>query len=236
MRISVRRYRRRRTGSDSLGFAQTHFNAPFFDRLIYLSQSISQSRKTDTPWIVLVTDDHFLRTGIQASPFPLNCCKDFNTLPPAMSALQQWPSARLVVDMACRTQPLTETLDSLRRLRLYPPYTPVNMLVRADDYDQRLFCKAAGPFTVIERQSPATLLQQVLTHDPPPLAPGSEWLSRDEWAILRLLMAGESLRTIARLQERPYSRIVYRVGRIVNKLGLAHRQALLHLLNRLCNE
>lgn len=233
MRISVRRYRRRRTGSDSIGFAQTHFNAPFFDRLVYLSQSINQNRKTDAPWIVLVTGDRYLHHGIQASPSPLNHCSHFDTLTPALSAIQQWPSARLVVDMECPSQSLTETLDSLRRQRLYPPYTPVNLLIRADDYDRRLFCKAAGPFNVIERQSCATRLEQMLTHNPHPVAVGNEWFSREEWAIVRLVLSGESLRNIARLRDRPYSGIVYRVGRIVDKLGLHHRQALLHLLNRL---
>ncbi|MNC41477.1 Bacterial regulatory protein, luxR family [compost metagenome] len=135
--------------------------------------------------------------------------------------------------MACQSQSLTETLDSLRRQRLYPPYTPVNVLIRADDYDLRLFCKAAGPFNVIERQSSAALLQQMLSHNSHPVAAGREWFTREEWAILRLVLSGESLRNIARLRDRPYSCVVYRVGRIVDKLGLHHRQALLHLLNRL---
>lgn len=49
MRMTVRRYRRRRTGSDSLGFAQSRFSAPFFDRLVYLSQAINQTRKPEVP-------------------------------------------------------------------------------------------------------------------------------------------------------------------------------------------
>ncbi|WP_312998316.1 DNA-binding response regulator [Leclercia sp.] len=233
MRINVRRYRRRRTGSDSIGFAHPPFSAPFFDRLVYLSQSINQRRKTDAPWLVLVTDDRFLCAGLQAGPFPLNHCRQFDTLTPAISAIQQWPSARLVIDMECRTQPLMDTLDSLRRLRLYPPYTPVHLLVRADDVDRRLFCRAAGPFNLIERQSSAALLQQKLSRNHRPVTSGREWFTREEWAILRLLTCGESLRNIACLCDRPYSRIVYRVGRIVDKLGLHRRQALLHLLHRL---
>ncbi|KAI3491809.1 hypothetical protein L1887_43911 [Cichorium endivia] len=49
MRMTVRRYRRRRTGSDALGFTRSPFAPPFFDRLEFLSQSISQPRKTDAP-------------------------------------------------------------------------------------------------------------------------------------------------------------------------------------------
>ncbi|MEZ1645065.1 DNA-binding response regulator, partial [Enterobacter hormaechei] len=39
MRMTVRRYRRRRTGSDALGFTRSPFAPPFFDRLEFLSQS-----------------------------------------------------------------------------------------------------------------------------------------------------------------------------------------------------
>ena len=59
MRMTVRRYRRRRTGSDALGFTHSPFAPPFFDRLEFLSQSINQPRKTDAPFIILVTEDNF---------------------------------------------------------------------------------------------------------------------------------------------------------------------------------
>ena len=64
MRMTVRRYRRRRTGSDSLGSTHSPFALPFFDRLEYLSQSINQTRKTDAPFIILVTQDNFFRSGL----------------------------------------------------------------------------------------------------------------------------------------------------------------------------
>lgn len=233
MRMTVRRYRRRRTGSDSLGFAQSRFSAPFFDRLVHLSQSINQMRKPDVPFMILVSHDRFLCTGFQHSPSPLSHCCNYDTLENAISAVQLWPSARLVVDIESRISPLTELLDPLRRLALYPPYTPVNLLVRGDDYDGRLFCKAAGPFNVIERQLPSAQLQHTLTNLAVPVSLRGEWFSREEWAILRYLSSGESLRHIALLRGLPYSRIVYRVGRILAKLGLHHRQELLHLLNRL---
>ena len=63
MRMTVRRYRRRRTGSDSLGSTHSPFALPFFDRLEYLSQSINQTRKTDAPFIILVTQDNYFRSG-----------------------------------------------------------------------------------------------------------------------------------------------------------------------------
>lgn len=66
--MTVRRYRRRRTGSDALGFTRSPFAPPFFDRLEFLSQSISQPRKTDAPFIILVTEDHFLRTRFSQRP------------------------------------------------------------------------------------------------------------------------------------------------------------------------
>lgn len=233
MRMTVRRYRRRRTGSDSLGFAHSHFSSPFFDRLVYLSQSINQTRKTDAPFIILVTRDSFLRTGFQRGPSPLNNCCDYDTLIPAISALEHWPTAKLVIDIDSRAAPLIEMLDTLRRLILYPPFTSINLLIRADDYDTRLFCKTTGPFEVFERQLSAKTLQQALLDPPARNTNRHDWFSKDEWAILQKLSQGESLKHIALLHQRPYSRIVYRVGRIVDKLGLHHRQELIHLLHRL---
>ncbi len=51
--------------------------------------------------------------------------------------------------------------------------------------------------------------------------------------ILQALSQGSSLRQIAQLQNRPYSRIIYRLSCILAKLGLNHRHELLHLLNNL---
>jgi len=233
MRMTVRRYRRRRKGSDSLGFSYSPSRPPFFDRLVSLSHSINQTRKTDTPFLILVTPDKFLRAGLQKGPSPLSHCCAFDTLEPALHALESWPTARLVVDVDGRTTPLLNMLDALRRLILYPPFVPISLLVRADDYDARLFCKTTGPFEVLERQVPALALQQALMANTPLDSDRRHWFSRDEWTVLQFLSQGQSLRHIALLHQRPYSRIVYRLGRILDKLGLHHRQELLHLLHRL---
>lgn len=233
MRMTVRRYRRRRTGSDSLGFTHSPFVPPFFDRLEFLSQSVNQTRKTDAPFIILVTQDNFLRTGFLNGQFPLNNCCDYPTLETALAALSHWPSARLVVDIDSRTSTLIELLDRLRRQSLYPPFLMPHLLIRADDYDARLFCKAAGPFHVLERQLPAPAMQQSLLETRPHPGVSKEWFSREEWPILQALSRGYSLRHIALLHNRPYNRIIYRLSCILTKLGLNHRQELLHLLNNL---
>jgi len=168
--MTVRRYRRRRTGSDALGFTRSPFAPPFFDRLEFLSQSISQPRKTDAPFIILVTEDHFLRTGFLNGQFPLSSCCDYPTLEDAFSALAQWPSARLVVDIESRSTALIDKLDQLRRHSLYPPFLTPYLLVRADNYDTRLFCKAAGPFHVLERQLTPSAFQHSLMDTSPPRA------------------------------------------------------------------
>ncbi len=67
----------------------------------------------------------------------------------------------------------------------------------------------------------------------PPLGSEKEWFSRNEWPILQELARGRTLRQIALLHNRPYSRIIYRLSCILLKLGLSHRQELLHLLNNL---
>lgn len=129
--------------------------------------------------------------------------------------------------------PLMEMLTTLRRAILYPPYTAVSLLIRADDYDARLFCKTSGPFDVLERQLPAQALQHALATALPPVNNRHIYFSREEWFVLQYLTQGESLRNIALFRQRPYSRVVYRLGRILSKLGLNHRQELLHLLHRL---
>lgn len=139
MRMTVRRYRRRRTGSDSLGSTHSPFALPFFDRLEYLSQSINQTRKTDAPFIILVTQDNFFRSGFLSGQSPLSNCCDYSTLDAALSDLNHWPSSRLVVDIESRASPLIDLLDRLRRHSLFAPYLTPYLLVRADDYDARLF-------------------------------------------------------------------------------------------------
>ncbi|MHA1054429.1 helix-turn-helix transcriptional regulator [Enterobacter mori] len=233
MGMTVRRYRRRRTGSDALGFTRSPFAPPFFDRLEFLSQPTNLTHKTDAPFIILVTEDHYLRTGLMKGSFPLNCCADYTLLEDALAAVNQWPSARLVVDIDSRATPLIEKLDRLRRYCLYPPFLIPHLLIRADDYDTRLFCKAAGPFHVLERQLTATALQHCLLETRPPQGSSKEWFTRSEWPILQELSRGKTLRQIAQIQNHPYSRIIYRLGCILTKLGLNHRQELLHLLNNL---
>lgn len=233
MRMTVRRYRRRRKGSDSLGLSHSRSSPPFFDRLVHLSQSINQTRRPDAPFMILFTHDQFLHVGIQRGPGPMKHCCGYDTLESACAALETWPSARLVVDIESRTMPLLEMLDMLRRITLYPPFIAVSLLVRADDYDTRLLCKTSGPFTVLERQTSALALQQMLATTVPPVHNRSIYFSREEWITLHYLSQGESLRSIAFFRQRPYSRIVYRLGRILSKLGLHHRQELLHLLHRI---
>ncbi len=233
MRMTVRRYRRRRTGSDSLGFAQSRFSAPFFDRLVYLSQSINQTRKPDVPWMILVSRDKFFCAGLQHCPPRLHHCCDYDTLEAALEAIQLWPSAKVVIDVESRSAPLPEFLDPLRKLTLYSPFTPVTLLLHADNYDGRLFCKAAGPFHVAERQLPAASLQELLNKVTVRDASRSDCFSRHEWALVQHLSCGNSLKAAAQASGLPYRRVIYRLGRILNKLGLTHRQELFHLLSRL---
>lgn len=233
MRMTVRRYRRRRTGSDALGFTHSPFAPPFFDRLEFLSQPKNLARKTDAPYIILVTEDHFLRAGFLNGQFPLSSCCDYPALDVALSALNQWPSSRLVVDVESHKTTLIDRLEQLRRHSLYPPFLTPHLLIRADDYDTRLFCKAAGPFHVLERQLTAATLQRRLLETRPPPGVHKEWFTRAEWPILQEMSRGKSLRQIALMQNRPYSRIIYRLGCILTKLGLSHRQELLHLLNNI---
>jgi fimbrial protein FimY len=149
---------------------RTHLLPPFFDRLEFLSQSINQPRKTDAPFIILVTEDNFLRSGFLNGQFPLSSCCDFTSLDDALGAQSQWPSARLVVDIESRSTGLIDQLDQLRSIACIP-LPDAWLLIRADNYDARLFCKAAGPFHVLERQMNAAGLQHSLMEPRPFRAP-----------------------------------------------------------------
>lgn len=154
MGMTVRRYRRRRTGSDALEFTRSPFAPPFFDRLEFLSQSTSLTHKTDAPFIILVTEDHYLRTGMLNGNFPLSCCSDYPVLEDALSALNQWPSARLVVDIDSRATALIDKLDQLRRYSLYPPFlTPIYL---SGQMITILACSAKrrGPFMYLNVSCP----------------------------------------------------------------------------------
>lgn len=79
----------------------------------------------------------------------------------------------------------------------------------------------------------ATALQHSLLNTSPQ-GSDKEWFSRNEWPILQELSRGKTLRQIALMQNRPYSRIIYRLSCILLKLGLSrYRQELIHLLNNL---
>jgi fimbrial protein FimY len=64
------------------------------------------------------------------------------------------------VDIESRAITLIDMLDRLRRQSLYSPFLIPHLLIRADDYDTRLFCRASGPFHVLERQLTAKAMQQ----------------------------------------------------------------------------
>ena len=189
MRMTVRRYRRRRTGSDALGFTHSPFAPLFRPARIFepVHPSTSQNRRA------LYYSGHgrsFPAHRFSERPVSLSSCSDYPTLDEAFQALNQWPAARLVVDIESRTTALMEKLDQLRRHSLYPPFLTPYLLVRADNYDTRLFCKAAGPFHVLERQSTAAALQHSLMDISPPQGSSKEWFSRGEWPILQELSRG----------------------------------------------
>ena len=177
-----------------------------------MSQSINQTRKTDAPFIILVTQDNYFRSGFLSGQSPLSNCCDYSTLDAALSDLNHWPSSRLVVDIESRASPLIDLLDRLRRHSLFAPYLTPYLLVRADDYDARLFCKAAGPFHVLERQLTALAMQQTLLEAPAPAGNRKEWFSRDEWPILQALSQGQLLASDRAVTEPPHIAALFTVS------------------------
>ena len=186
MRMTVRRYRRRRTGSDALGFTRSPFAPLFRPARIFepVHQPAPQNRR---PVYSPGDGGSFPAHRFSQRAVSLSSCCDYATLDDALVAQTQWPSARLVVDIESRSTGLLEKLDQLRRHSLFPPFLTPRLLVRADNYDTRLFCKAAGPFHVLERQLNAAALQHSLLDARPPQGSDKDWFNRNEWPILQEL-------------------------------------------------
>lgn len=120
MRMTVRRYRRRRTGSDALGFTHSPF-APLFRPTRVFEPVHQPAPKNRCPVYHPGNGGQFFALRFSQWAVPLSSCCDFTSLDDALGAQSQWPSARLVVDIESRSTGLIDQLDQLRRHSLYPP-------------------------------------------------------------------------------------------------------------------
>ncbi|CAH6635223.1 DNA-binding response regulator [Pseudocitrobacter vendiensis] len=233
MRIAIRRERRRRSGTDHPGFKNPHDWPPFFDRLERLTHSLALTHKTDSPHFILVSSDQFLRHGFRFAPYPLSNGWVTSTLDNALDLLPKAPGVQLLVDIYYTDAPAIETLDRLRRISFEYPQNYIHLIAPTQDKKALRFMKAVTALRIISRHSPFRTLRKKLLMPQPIQFNRKSHFSRDEWLILMALTQGRSLKSIASDHDKDYHRIIYRLGRIVERLKLQHRSELIHLLQNL---
>lgn len=233
MRIAIRRERRRRSGTDHPGFKNPHAWPPFFDRLERLTHSLALTHKTDSPLFILVSSDRFLRQGFRFAPYPLSNGWVTSTLDLALDLLPRAPGVQLLVDVFYTEETAIETLDRLRRISFDYPQNLIHLITPTQDKKALRFMKAVAALRIISRQSPFRTLRKKLLMPQPVRFSRKSHFSRDEWLILMALTQGRTLKSIASDYDKDYHRVIYRLGRIVERLKLKHRSELIHLLQNL---
>lgn len=233
MRIAIRRERRRRSGTDHPGFKNPHAWPPFFDRLERLTHSLALTHKTDSPLFILVSSDRFLRQGFRFAPYPLSNGWVTSTLDLALDLLPRAPGVQLLVDVFYTEETAIETLDRLRRISFDYPQNLIHLITPTQDKKALRFMKAVAALRIISRQSPFRTLRKKLLMPQPVRFSRKSHFSRDEWLILMALTQGRTLKSIASDYDKNYHRVIYRLGRIVERLKLKHRSELIHLLQNL---
>ncbi|SNY62325.1 hypothetical protein [Enterobacter sp. CC120223-11] len=181
---------------------------------------------------ILVTRDRYLASGIRHSPIPLCLCRIYEDINEALATVNQTQPLCLIVDLEDCQQPVMSLLDQLRDVQHRNPELDIVLMASETDPVSYSFLQRVCRCRIVDKQIalPGTrdvLLAPSLT----PLLPQRLFKAK-EWSVLLLMAKGHSLSHVARLQIRPYHRIIYRVGCIMTLLGLGHRQQLLRVLQR----
>jgi len=181
---------------------------------------------------ILVTQDRYLASGIRHSPVPLCLCRIYEDINEALTTVHQTQPLCLIVDLEGCQQPVMSLLDRLREVQHRNPELDIVLIASKADPVSYSFLQRACRCRIVDKHIalPGTrdiLLAKSLT----PLLPQRLFKAK-EWSVLLLMAKGYSLSHVARLQIRPYHRIIYRVGCILTLLGLGHRHQLLRVLQR----
>lgn len=233
MRVMLRRERRRRNVIDFQGHSLPLPHNALVERNDLLNHT---ARYTD--YLILVTRDKYLAYGVRYSPVPLCLCRIYDDLDEALRVVHKILPLCLIVDLEGWPQPTLILLDQLRALQKKYPTMEIVLITPNTDDLTRLFLQASCGCRIIDKR--LALLQarsalqfndEAANHAAPPDLPRR--FKQKEWSVLMLMSQGHSLCNIARLQLRPYHRIIYRVGCVLTLLRLDHRQQLLRLIQRI---
>lgn len=227
MRVMLRRERRRRNIIEFQGYSLPLPHNALVEHGVLLNHTARYSDHR-----ILLTRDSFLASGIRHSPVPLCLCRIYADIDEALAAVQHIQPLYLIVDLEGWEVPVMTLLDNLRNLqRRYPAIEIVLMTTEPDTATQQ-FLQLAFRCRLIEKRLALPLAREALQQAVDSEPAQARLFKTKEWSVLMLMAQGHSLSHIARLQIRPYHRIVYRVGCILSLLQLSHRQQLLRVLQR----
>lgn len=230
---TARRSRRIRSGLRVSG------NPPvipaFFDSLESIHQQLISSHipdnRTDT---LLITADRFLGHALSHNSPHGNFMQVDHRLEALPQSLLHHDIQRLIVDPISLSLPLIMSLNILRATAHHHPH--LRLLILAPEHPQGLlrFIAASGPFTVVARQLRTREIYRALTAAAPlPSFPHRWRMSPRLWQIVQAMSEGQSLRSIALVQNLPYHRVVYQLNRLASRLELIPRRRFLTLLHHL---
>lgn len=234
MRTVRRRERRRRNMAEEQGYALPLPHFALIESADLFNHPADLPKYAADP--IVVTRDHYLVCGMRHSPAPLGHCRIYDALADAFAAVKHDASCNLIVDPEGLAQPLLTTLTLIRQQQRYAPTLAVTLLLSTSQRDVLRFVTSACRCRIFRRHALIDAIRQAPKASPEDaLAPGRAFNAR-EWGILLELAQGRTLRDIAREQQRPYHRIIYRFGCILTRLKYTQRQQLLRLLQQLSHQ
>jgi len=228
MRVLLRRERRRRNIISFQGHALPLPHNTLVDRHELFSHPTRYPENR-----MLVTRNHFLASGVRHSPLPLSHCSVYDDIEVALeSALARRPLS-LIIDLEGWSTPVLVLLDQLRELRQKYPTLEIALLTGTQDSLLQHFLRTACDCRLIDKSLTLQLMRQQLQLHHPERPIRLRKFKAREWSVLLLMSQGLAFCDIARLQNRPYHRIIYRAGCVLSLLQLEHRHQLLRLLQRI---
>ena len=228
MRILLRRERRRRNIISFQGHALPLPHNTLVERHELLSHPTRYPENR-----MLVTRNYFLASGVRNSPLPLCHCTVYDDFDEAIQRARVQRPLSLVVDLEGWSMPTLLLLDKLRELRKKYPTLEIALLTTHHDPLFQRFLYAACACRLIDKKLTLQVMRHELQLYSAVLPAGLRKFRPREWSILVLMSQGHAFCDIARLQNRPYHRVIYRVGCVLSLLDLEHRHQLLRLLQRI---
>lgn len=227
MRVMLRRERRRRNIMEFQGHSLPLPHNALVDRSDLLNHTARYCE-----YHILVTRDCYLANGVRHSPVPLCLCRIFDDIDEALDVVRLTHPPGLIIDLEGQNLAVFTLLDRLRMLQQKYPALDVVLLTPEVDTDAQLFLQAACHCRVLDKRLALFQARDALhpQNQNQPFLP--RLFKAKEWSVLMMMSKGYALCHIARLQVRPYHRIIYRVGCVLTLLRLNHRHQLLRLLQR----